>query len=121
LGMVAQEKREWQQAEQYYQQALDIKIEYGDRYSQASTLHCLGSVAEEVGELTQAKSYYLQALQIYAEFNDNYSVETFSLPRLGDLYRQTQDEEIITTIASVLGIGVEEVKEMLDDANNSFE
>jgi hypothetical protein len=52
----------------------------------------LGIVAGEVGELSQAKSYYLQALQIYAEFNDSYSLETYSLPRLGDLYRQTQDE-----------------------------
>ncbi|WP_430015330.1 tetratricopeptide repeat protein [Microcystis protocystis FBCC-A270] len=110
LGVVAQELREWEQARSYFQQAIEIKIEYGDRYSQASTLHNLGRVAEEVGELSQAKSYYLQALQIWAEFNDGYRVQTFSLPSLVALYRQTQDEEIVVGIASVLGVGVEEVR-----------
>ena len=33
LGRVAQEQRQWQQAEQYYQQALQIKIEFNDRYT----------------------------------------------------------------------------------------
>jgi len=102
--------REWEQARSYYQQAIEIKIEYGDRYEQAGTLHQLGGVAEGVGELSQAKSYYLQALQIWAEFNDGYSVQTFSLPSLVDLYQQTQDEEILVGIASVLGVGVEEVR-----------
>ncbi|GCL55621.1 hypothetical protein NIES3806_29730 [Microcystis aeruginosa NIES-3806] len=110
LGMVAGELREWEQARSYYQQAIEIKIEYGDRYEQAGTLHNLGAVAEGVGELSQAKSYYLQALQILAEFNDNYTIQTFSLPSLVDLYQQTQDEEIVVGIASVLGIGVEEVR-----------
>jgi tetratricopeptide (TPR) repeat protein len=114
LGRVAQELREWEQARSYYRQALEIKIEYGARYEQASTLHCLGIVAQEVGELSQAKSYYLQALQILAEFNDNYTIQTFSLPRLVALYQQTQDEEILVGIASVLGIGVEEVRGLLE-------
>jgi tetratricopeptide (TPR) repeat protein len=46
LGRVAQEQRQWAQAEQYYQQALAIDIEYDDRHSQASTYHQLGSVAQ---------------------------------------------------------------------------
>ncbi|TRU23773.1 MAG: tetratricopeptide repeat protein [Microcystis aeruginosa Ma_QC_B_20070730_S2] len=110
LGAVAQELREWEQARSYYQQALEILIEYGDRYGQANPLHELGRVAEGVGELSQAKSYYLQALQIWAEFNDGYMIQTYSLPRLVDLYQQTQDEEILVGIASVFGVGVEEVR-----------
>ncbi|WP_430013884.1 tetratricopeptide repeat protein [Microcystis ichthyoblabe FBCC-A1114] len=110
LGTLAEELREWEQAKSYYLQAIEIKIEYGDRYSQASTLHNLGNVAKAVGELSQAKSYYLQALQIWAEFNDSYMIQTYSLPRLVALYRQTQDEEILVGIASVLGVGVEEVR-----------
>jgi hypothetical protein len=35
LGNVAQDLREYDQARDYYQQALEIKIEFGDRYSQA--------------------------------------------------------------------------------------
>jgi hypothetical protein len=74
----------------------------------------LGRVAEEVGELSQAKSYYLQALQIFAEFNDSYTIQTFSLPRLVALYRQTQDEEIFVAAADILGVGVEEVRGLLE-------
>ncbi|MCA2939546.1 MAG: tetratricopeptide repeat protein [Microcystis sp. M113S1] len=114
LGIVAQELREWEQARSYYRQALEIYIEYGARYEQAGTLHNLGMVAEGVGELSQAKSYYLQALQIWAEFNDNYSVQTFSLPRLVALYQQTQDEEIFVAVADILGVGVEEVRGLLE-------
>ncbi len=114
LGTVAQELREWEQARSYYQQAIEIKIEYGDRYKQAPTLHNLGIVAEEVGELSQAKSYYLQALQIFAEFNDSYTIQTFSLPHLVALYQQTQDEEIFVAAADILGVGVEEVRGLLE-------
>ncbi|MCA2655404.1 tetratricopeptide repeat protein [Microcystis sp. M061S2] len=110
LGSVAQELGEWEQARSYCQQAIGIYIEYDDRFSQAKSLHQLGRVAEEVGELSQAKSYYLQALQIFAEFNDSYRVQTYSLPLLVALYQQTQDEEILVGIASVFGIGVEEVR-----------
>ena len=46
LGMVAQEQRQWAQAEQHYQQALAINIEFNDRYSQADTYHQLGMVAQ---------------------------------------------------------------------------
>jgi len=108
--MVAEGVGELSQAKSYYLQAIEIFIEYGDRYEQASTLHGLGRLAEGVGELSQAKSYYLQALQIWAEFNDGYSVQTFSLPRLVALYQQTQDEGILVGIASVFGVGVEEVR-----------
>ena len=73
LGRVAQEQREWQQARDYYQQALDIKIEFNDRYSQAGTYHQLGIVAQEQREWQQARDYYQQALDIYIEFNDRYS------------------------------------------------
>ncbi len=73
LGRVAQEQRQWQQAEQYYQQALQINIEYNDRYAQASTYHQLGRVAEEQRQWEQAEQYYQQALQIYIEYNDRYA------------------------------------------------
>ncbi len=72
LGMVAQEQRQWVQAEQYYQQALQIYIEYNDRYKQAGTYHQLGMVAEEQRQWVQAEQYYQQALQIYIEYNARY-------------------------------------------------
>ncbi|MEI6430379.1 MAG: CHAT domain-containing protein, partial [Pseudanabaena sp. ELA607] len=54
LGRVSQELREYGEARQNYQQALAIKIEFGDRYSQASTYHQLGIVAQELREYGEA-------------------------------------------------------------------
>ncbi|MEQ8383256.1 MAG: CHAT domain-containing protein [Coleofasciculus sp. A1-SPW-01] len=73
LGAVAQELREYEQAKRYYQQALDINIEFRDRYEQASTYHQLGRVAEELREYEQARLYYQQALDMFIEFRDLFS------------------------------------------------
>ena len=72
LGIVAQEKRQFEQAEQYYQQALRIRIDFNDRYGQADTYHQLGRIAGEQRQYKQAERYYQQALQIYIDFNDRY-------------------------------------------------
>jgi tetratricopeptide (TPR) repeat protein/type II secretory pathway predicted ATPase ExeA len=72
LGRVAEELREYDQARQDYQQALQIYIEFGDRYEQAGTYHHLGIVAQELREYDQARQDYQQALQIYIEFGDRY-------------------------------------------------
>jgi tetratricopeptide (TPR) repeat protein len=73
LGAVAQELREFEQARNDYQQALQIKIEFGDRYSQHHQYHQLGMVAQELREFEQARNDYQQALQIKIEFGDRYS------------------------------------------------
>src|SRR5262249_8780922 len=62
LGRMAQEQRQWEQAEQYYQQALAIKIEFNDRYEQANTYHQLGRMAQEQRQWGQAEQYYQQSL-----------------------------------------------------------
>jgi tetratricopeptide (TPR) repeat protein len=48
LGRVAEELREWDDARHNYHQALAIKVEFGDRYLQASTYHGLGHIAFDV-------------------------------------------------------------------------
>jgi tetratricopeptide (TPR) repeat protein len=73
LGYVAQEQRQWAQAEQHYQHALALKIEFNDRYEQAKTLHTLGSVAFGQRNYQQAEEYYQQALALNIEFNDKFS------------------------------------------------
>ncbi|MGP1371633.1 MAG: CHAT domain-containing protein, partial [Almyronema sp.] len=73
MGRVAEEQRNYPQAQQYYQQALDLFIEFGDRYEQAGTYHQMGSVAEEQRNYPQAQQYYQQALDLFIEFGDRYS------------------------------------------------
>jgi tetratricopeptide (TPR) repeat protein len=73
LGAVVQALREYGEAREYYQQALSIFIEFGDRYNQAGTYHQLGNVAQELREYGEAREYYQQALSIKIEFGDRYS------------------------------------------------
>nr|WP_103668167.1 tetratricopeptide repeat protein [Pseudanabaena sp. BC1403] len=54
--------REYGEARQNYQQAISIKIEFGDRYSQARTYHQLGTVAQELREYGEARQNYQQAI-----------------------------------------------------------
>ena len=87
LGIVAQEQRQWAAAEGYYQQALAIKVEFNDRYSQASTLHQLGRVAQEQRQWAAAEGYYQQALAIKVEFKDRYS-QASTLHQLGNVAQE---------------------------------
>lgn len=63
----------WPQAEHYYQQALDIKIEFDDR-SQASTYRQLGRVAEEQRQWESADERYLGAMKTYVEADDTHNL-----------------------------------------------
>jgi tetratricopeptide (TPR) repeat protein len=73
LGVVAQELREFEEARKNYEKALEIKIEFKDRYSQAGTYHHLGMVAQELREFEEARKNYEKALEIKIEFKDRYS------------------------------------------------
>jgi tetratricopeptide (TPR) repeat protein len=63
--------REYAQARDFYQQALTIKIEFGDRYEQAKTYHCLG-LAEAQEDYAEARVNLQKALEIYVEYKDEY-------------------------------------------------
>jgi len=90
LGRVAEEQREWSEAERYYKDALKIKIEYNDRYAQAGTLHQLGMVAEEQREWSEAERYYKDALKIYIEYNDRYA-QAGTLHQLGRVAEEQRE------------------------------
>ena len=72
MGYVAEEMREYDQARDFYQKALAIYIEFGDRYSQAKTYHCLGTLAEAQEDYTEARVNLQTALEIYIEYKDEY-------------------------------------------------
>jgi tetratricopeptide (TPR) repeat protein len=71
LGSVAQGLREFDQARNDYQQALQIDIEFDDRYSQASTYSQLGLLAETLDEPEEAIANHLQDLTISMEIKIN--------------------------------------------------
>jgi tetratricopeptide (TPR) repeat protein len=92
LGIVAQQQRQLEQAEAYFQKALQIKIDFNDRFEQASTLHNLGIVAQEQRQWEQAEAYYKNTLQIYIDFNDRFEqADTYG--QLGLLAEAKEDWE----------------------------
>jgi len=89
LGRVAQETRQWQRAQHYYQQALAICVKFGDRHSQARTYHQLGSMAQETRQWQRARHYYQQALAIKVEFGDRYN-QAGTYHQLGRVAQETR-------------------------------
>ncbi|MGB3765073.1 MAG: tetratricopeptide repeat protein, partial [Phormidesmis sp.] len=104
---------EYEQARSHYQKALDIYIEFNDRYWQASTYHQLGRVAEELREYEQARSHFLKALEIYIEFNEQHN-RAIVLRSLARLHQATQDDTLLTDIAQHLNLTVEEAAQQIE-------
>ena len=114
LGMVAEEQRQWEQAEQYYQQALQIKMEYNDRYAQAGTYHQLGIVAQEQQQWEQARDYLLRALEIFIAFQDDLYIGV-TIRNLARLWKASGDANLPAAVATILGASVEETEKLLRD------
>lgn len=62
LGRQAEELRQWQQAEHFYQQSLSIKQQWSEPHEQAGVYHSLGTMAQAQRRWEQAEHYYQQAL-----------------------------------------------------------
>ncbi|MDY7021357.1 MAG: tetratricopeptide repeat protein, partial [Cyanobacteriota bacterium] len=73
LGMVAQKQRQFDEAVQYYQKALQIKEDAGNLYNAAMEYHHLGIVAKEQQQFDEAMKYYQKALQIYEDAGNLYN------------------------------------------------
>lgn len=114
--MVAEEFREYQQARDYYQQALAIKIKYNDYYPQAKTYGQMGLLALATEDWESAKTNLLQALTIFAEFNDQHSV-AITLRHLARFYTQTQDESLLTEVATIFNVTTTQVREGFEQIN----
>ncbi len=109
---MAQEQRQWEQAEKYYGKALEIQIEFNDRYEQAGTYGQLGLLAESQEQWTQAQKYLLQALGIFNQAGDEHSgIKT--LRNLARIWEASKDTTLPAAIASVLGISPDEAEELL--------
>jgi len=100
LGIVAEAQRQWAQAEQHYQHALQLFIEFNDRYSQASTYHQLGIVAQEQRQWAQARDYLLLALTIFVEYNDDHNIG-ITLRNLARLWHASGLTDLPAAVAAI--------------------
>ena len=115
LGYVAQEQRQWEQAEQYYQQALQIYIEYNDRYAQAITYGQLGLLEQERLQWSQARDYLLRALEIFIAFEDDHYIG-ITISNLADIWKASGDANLPAAVATALGTSIGETEKLLRKA-----
>lgn len=64
LGIVAQEHRNFDDAEKWYRQSMEIKQRIGDEHGLAQTLHQLGRIAQERRNFDGAEKWYRQSMEI---------------------------------------------------------
>jgi len=79
---------EYQQALDYYQEALTIRRAIGDRAGEGTTLHNIGGIYEATREYQQALDYYQEALTIFKVIGDR-ADEGTTLHNIGEVYEAT--------------------------------
>ena len=82
LGNIAYFQRDHAVARRYYQQALSIRQELGDRYGEELSLNNLGVVAWSQGDTLAAQAYHTQNLSFCREIGDRRG-EGMSFSNLG--------------------------------------
>ncbi len=104
IGYVYNKIGQSQEALNYYQQALPISREVGDRPGEAVTLNNLGTVYTNIGQPQEALNYYQQALPIRREVGDRPG-EARTLNNLGAVYRRIgQPQEALNYYQQALPI-----------------
>ncbi|MBU7028292.1 MAG: tetratricopeptide repeat protein [Theionarchaea archaeon] len=65
LGVIAQERQQFDQAEKWYRKSLEIRERLGLERDAASDYHNLGVIAQERQQFDQAEKWYRKSLEIY--------------------------------------------------------
>jgi tetratricopeptide (TPR) repeat protein len=90
LGDISRRTCRYEEARNFYQQALTTCREAGDRAMEASSLGSLGSVTDEMGDFEQAMIYHMQSLRLLHELGYRFT-EGMELNNLGALHRNLGD------------------------------
>ena len=76
----------------YYEQALPLQKQVGDRSGEANTLNNIGAVYDALGDKQKALSYYEQALPLLKQVGDR-SGEATTLNNIGAVYSALGDKQ----------------------------
>jgi tetratricopeptide (TPR) repeat protein len=90
LGMVAQEPRDFDRAEQWYLKSLAIEEKLGNESGAAITYHQLGMVAQERRNFDRAEQWYLKSLAIEEKLG-NESGAAITYNQLGIVAEERRD------------------------------
>ncbi len=86
LGLLYQDKGEWERAIEYYERSLALKEKVGDEYGMAPTFHDLGLMYQYKGKLDKAIEYHERSLAIVERIGDEYGMSRV-FNSLGDVYQ----------------------------------
>ncbi|MDR7277190.1 tetratricopeptide repeat protein [Catenuloplanes atrovinosus] len=90
LGILAQDRGDYPEAERRYQQSLTIDEELGNRADMATSYHQLGILAQDRGDYPEAERRYQQSLTIKEELGNRAGAAT-SYHQLGILAQDRGD------------------------------
>jgi tetratricopeptide (TPR) repeat protein len=95
LGILAQGRGRFDEAEHHYLQALELKVESGDQHGAALTYGQLGVVAQERGRLDEAEHHFHRSLELFLESGDRHGVAVnhYNLGSLAREQRRFDDVE----------------------------
>jgi tetratricopeptide (TPR) repeat protein len=85
LGEIHHSLYNFSQAINYYEQALALSRQVGDKAGEATTLNNIGGVYNALGEKQQALAYYEQALALWRQVGDK-AGEAATLNNIGRVY-----------------------------------
>ncbi|MFG3819499.1 tetratricopeptide repeat protein [Limnothrix redekei] len=103
LGRLCRLERSYEQALAYFEKSLSIDYKHGaPEFKIAKTIGELGLIAQCQERFPQALDYFLQTLQSFLLL-DNKTYAGQTLQNLARLYQQTQDPNILTATAELLG------------------
>jgi len=92
LGVIAQKRREFKEAKEWYRKSLALEEKLKDEYGQASTLHQLGRIAEERREFEEAEQWYRKSLAINEKLKYEYG-QASTLNNLGAIAQERREFE----------------------------
>ncbi|OFY82188.1 MAG: hypothetical protein A3F72_08220 [Bacteroidetes bacterium RIFCSPLOWO2_12_FULL_35_15] len=90
IGMVYDAQRNFPKALEYYEQALKIQEELGDRNGVASDLNNIGNVYHSEKNYSKAITYFLRCLKMMQEMGNKMGIES-SLANLGNVYKSQRN------------------------------
>jgi tetratricopeptide (TPR) repeat protein len=95
LGVLAQNRGDYPEAERRYQQALTISDRYGDQAGTARSYHQLGRLAQLRGDNAEAERRYRQALTIFERLGNQAGIAMcyFNLGIIAYLHRDYAEAE----------------------------
>lgn len=76
LGIVAEKRRDFDKAQEWYQKSLEIELRLKNEHGAAQTYHQLGIVAQERRDFDQAQEWYQKSLEIELRLKDEYGAST---------------------------------------------